>query len=117
MDESIKQAELALLDACLAKARDVFQKLDTTERVAFLAKARKLAETSSNENCLYNRKLARATRDTAGVTRKELSKLVGLHELTLYKLETGKLPFDEGKEKHKKYLNWLREQGYQTPKN
>ncbi len=61
----------------------------------------------------YRCDCAREVRDNVGLTREKLSTLVGLHPLTIYKLEKGKLPFNIKKRNHKKYLDWLCSQGYE----
>lgn len=62
----------------------------------------------------YRRDAARTVRENEGLSREKLSPLVGLHHMTIYKMEVGSAAFRIDKRNHRKYLDWLCSHGYKT---
>lgn len=62
----------------------------------------------------FNGERAREVREKAGLSRVALKKIVGIHEMTIFKYETGKCIVDPRSKSSKEgtYLQWLKKQGY-----
>ncbi len=108
--DNIYTAQLQLAEAYFTKIRNYFPSLDHASRKSLLHSLDCLVENNSPETAERKKREfdyedARQTREGQGLTRKQLSKKVGKHELTIYKYETGKLIPNE--KTGKKYLEWL----------
>jgi len=110
--DELYAAQLQLAEVDFKRIKGYFPKLDHKGRRALLYSLDKLVENYSPEilqekKGSFNYEIAKEIRISQGLTRKQLSNRLGIHEITLYKYETGRLI--PSTESSKKYLIWLQQ--------
>ena len=108
----ILEAEASLFEMYLKRALVRFKKLKGQRRWNYMRRLKALVESALPFDS-FDFEQARRIRDASGMSRQELVKLLkGIHELTLYKYETGRLVPKNDSEPGISYLKWLSDNGY-----
>ncbi len=109
-------AELALFKSYCDALYHRFASLEEKdeERWKLLGRVRMLASQPEPADSGFDFKHASNIREDLNLTRRQLCKQlnVGLHEVTLYKYETGRLTPNPKAPKGASYLKWLKKNGF-----
>lgn len=110
---SATEEEKQLLQSYLQKIMVRFEGLGSNRRWVFLNQVRKFAEPPSSDN--FDFEQARKIRERFRYSRRELiqREFPEMHELTLYRYETGRLnPSNSDNPGSSLYMAWLLKNGY-----
>ena len=119
----LETAKLNLLGAYLAKIKSVYVGISLEQKDYFLTNLEKMVLTLEqnplpkrrsrfNLHSLYNPSQGRGIREGIGCSRKELAERIGMSARMLYRYENGEYFPRPSITVGRKYLLWLKEQGY-----
>jgi len=107
--------EEAVLDDLFGGLSRIHEGLDGIGQVRFLSPLVALLDDyRKRRSSGFDFEQAERVRESKGVARKKLSVITNIHEMSIYKMEKGRLPFDHKKPKHQAYMKWLVDNGYKV---
>ena len=100
------------LEQVFREIRTCFELLDDKQRKKLIRRLTKLSNYGLGQNSDFDPARACSIRKSSKKTLSELGQILGMHEISVWKMENDELPFDSNKPKHQTYLKWLIENGY-----
>ncbi|MEK6910706.1 MAG: helix-turn-helix transcriptional regulator [Nanoarchaeota archaeon] len=112
----LSKAKLSLLEAYFQKIRTRFPELNTHREIFVFSSLEKIVNNLGNTEKSTTKELDKENlekiRKEAGLTQKELAMQLGINDYNICRYERGGLCYPPTGRKMSKYVEWLKERGY-----